>query len=312
MGPIDLIPDIHGQIDKLRAALKALGWRRAPTGWVHPEPDRTMVFLGDFIDRGSENRAVMNVVRDIIGSGKARAVMGNHELNALHFHTTHPDTGQPLRAHSQKNLRQHASFLAEFPVGAGRTREAVAWMRTLPLFLETEGFRAVHACWGESTIDRVRAIAENGVLSEEQVIRAADPEDELFGLVEQITKGPEHPLPRGVTFRDKDGTRRDHVRLQWWSANARTWRDIAISVPDPDELPDEPVPDALRAQTYPAHARPVFFGHYWLSGAPVIQSSNALCLDYSADAAGPLVTYELHPGETVLSPGRIRVHEARS
>lgn len=309
MGTVDIIPDIHGQIAKLRAALGALGWRRGPAGWVHPDPERTIVFLGDFIDRGPENRAVIHLVRDLIDSGKARAIMGNHELNALHFHTAHPETGEPLRAHSEKNLRQHASFLAEFPLGARETREALSWMCTLPLFLETEGFRAVHACWTQSSIDRLRELTANGVLSEDQLIRAADPADELFPLAEEVTKGPEHQLPDGFAFRDKDGTHRDHVRLQWWNAGARTWRDIAISVPVPDELPDAPLPGALMAQTYPAHERPVFFGHYWLSGDPVLQAPNALCLDYSAGKDGPLVTYELHPGKALLSPDRLRVHD---
>lgn len=308
MGTIDIIPDIHGQIAKLRAALGALGWRRSPAGWIHSDPERTIVFLGDFIDRGPENRAVIHLVRDLIDSGKARAIMGNHELNALHFHTVQPGTGQPLRAHSDKNLRQHGSFLAEFPVGARETREALSWMRSLPLFLETEGFRAVHACWIDSSINRLRAIAANGVLSEEQLIRAADPADEFFHLAEEITKGPEHRLPDGFAFRDKDGTQRDHVRLQWWNAGAGTWRDIAISVPVPDDLPDAPLPRTLMAQTYPANERPVFFGHYWLSGDPVLQGPNALCLDYSAGRDGPLVSYELHPGETLLSPDRVRVH----
>lgn len=308
MGTIDIIPDIHGQIDKLRAALGALGWRRGPAGWVHPDPKRSLVFLGDFIDRGPENRAVIRLVRDLIDSGKARAIMGNHELNALHFHTAHPGTGQPLRAHCDKNLRQHQSFLAEFPIGARETREALAWMRGLPLFLEAEAFRAVHACWSQHAIDRLRALTADGVLSEDQVIRSADPDDKLFHLAEEITKGPERRLPEGVSFRDKDGTERDHVRLQWWNAGARTWRDIAISVPAPDDLPDAPLPRALRARSYPAQDRPVFFGHYWLDGDPVLQGPNALCLDYSAGKDGPLVTYELHPGERVLSPDRLWVH----
>ena len=308
MGTVDIIPDIHGQIAKLRGALDALGWRRNAAGWIHPDPERTMVFLGDFIDRGPENRAVIHLVRDLIDSGKARAIMGNHELNALHFHTAHPETGQPLRAHSEKNLRQHASFLAEFPVDVGETHEALAWMRSLPLFLEAEGFRAVHACWVAPSIDGVRALTKDGVLSEEQLIRAADPADELFHLAEEMTKGPEHQLPDGFAFRDKDGTHRDHVRLQWWNAGARTWRDIAISVPVPDDLPDGPIPGTLMAQTYPAHERPVFFGHYWLSGDPVLQAPNALCLDYSAGKDGPLVTYELHPGETLLSLDRVWLH----
>jgi len=41
---------------------------------------------------------------------------------------------------------------------------------------------------------------------------------------------------------------------------------------------------------------------------PVLQGPNALCLDYSAGKDGPLVTYEFHSGETVLSLGQVRVH----
>ncbi|OYW52053.1 MAG: metallophosphoesterase [Hyphomicrobium sp. 32-62-53] len=308
MGTIDIIPDIHGQIAKLRGGLDALGWKRSPAGWIHPDPNRSIVFLGDFIDRGLDNRAVIHTVRDLIDSGKARAIMGNHELNALHFHTLHPETGRPLRAHSDKNLRQHQSFLVEFPLGTRDTQEALAWMRRLPLFLETEDFRAVHACWIDRSINRLRALTADGVLSDEQLIRAADPADELFRLVEEITKGPESRLPAGHFFNDKDGTHRDHVRLQWWNASAQTWRDIAISVPDANDLPDAPLPETLLSQTYPAHERPVFFGHYWLTGEPVLQGANALCLDYSAGKDGPLVTYELHPGERFLSTERIWAH----
>lgn len=308
METFDIVPDIHGQIAKLQAALAKLGWRRSPAGWTHPDPKRTIVFLGDFIDRGPENRAVIHLVRDLIDSGKAQAVMGNHELNALHFHTVHPDTGRPLRAHSDKNLRQHGSFLAEFPFGARETRAVLSWMGSLPLFLETDDFRAVHACWIDQSIDRMRALTSDGVLSLAHLIRAADPTDELFQLVEEITKGPEHRLPGGLYFRDKDGNSRDHIRIQWWNTNARTWRDIAISVPNIDDLPDQSIPSDLVAQIYPIYERPVFFGHYWLHGDPVLQGPNALCLDYSAGMDGPLVTYELQSGERLLSADRLCVH----
>jgi hypothetical protein len=202
-----------------------------------------------------------------------------------------------------------SSFLAEFPFGAPETYEALAWMRSLPLFLETDVFRAVHACWIDRSINRLRAITTDGVLSEEQLIRAADPADELFRLAEEITKAPEHRLPDGYFINDKDGTHREHVRLQWWNPGAQTWRDMAISVPEVNGLPEANLPEKLLAQTYPARERPVFFGHYWLSGEPVLQGPNALCLDYSAGKDGPLVTYELHPGARLLSAHRIRVHD---
>ena len=99
--------------------------------------------------------------------------MGNHELNALHFHMMHPDDGQPLRAHSPKNIQQHQTFLDQFPVGDAQTRDVLDWMRGLPLYLEQDGFRAVHACWSEPLIDRLRALTGNGVLSEYQLIRSS-------------------------------------------------------------------------------------------------------------------------------------------
>ncbi|PHP66832.1 metallophosphoesterase [Zhengella mangrovi] len=310
MGPIDIIPDIHGQHAKLMTALDALGWRRTPAGWIHPDPDRSIVFLGDFIDRGPNNEAVIRTVRDLIDAGKARAVMGNHELNAIHYHTVNPVDGEPLRLHSQKNEKQHGSFLAEFPFDSAKAKEAIGWMRGLPLFLEDDGFRAVHASWMTPTIDRLRDLTTTGVLSEEQFIEAATTDNELFHLVEATTKGPEGRLPDGHSFEDKDGQLRHHVRLQWWKADAATWRDIAMSVPDPAVLPDEPLTGTLLEQTYAAGDRPVFFGHYWLTGDPVLQAHNALCLDYSAGKDGPLVTYEWLPGDGALTTDRIRVHAA--
>ena len=144
----DIIPDIHGQAEKLRAALRNLGWRRSGTSWSHPEPSRKIVFLGDFIDRGTENGAVIRMARKLMDAGRARAVMDNHEINALHFHTADPErNGMPLRPHDAKNQSQHASFLKEFPLGAARPHEVLTWMRGLPLFIEAPGFRAVHAAW---------------------------------------------------------------------------------------------------------------------------------------------------------------------
>jgi len=118
MSVTDIIPDIHGQAEKLRLALQNLGWRRNGTTWLHPEPDRQIVFLGDFIDRGPES---------------AQAIMGNHELNALLFHTADPETGAPLRLHDVGNCDQHKNFLNEFPLGASHTKNVLDWMKGLPL-----------------------------------------------------------------------------------------------------------------------------------------------------------------------------------
>jgi hypothetical protein len=308
MSITDIIPDIHGQAEKLRVALKNLGWRRNGTKWLHSEPDRQIVFLGDFIDRGPENAAVIRIVRELMDAGRAQAIMGNHELNALHYHTADPDTGAPLRVHDQDNLDQHESFLKEFPLGAPHTEDVLNWMKGLPLFIETDGFRAVHAAWIQHAIDDLRRQTGAGVLSEEQLIRAGRKGDKWYDLVEAVAKGPEARLPHPHSFEDKGGKVRHHVRVKWWNGDARTWRQVAMSVPDINQLPAAPLPDDLLTAIYPDDDLPVFFGHYWMSGEPELQSATALCLDYSAGKDGPLVTYEMTAGAKKLDASHIHVH----
>lgn len=310
MTDTDIIPDIHGQAEKLRVALKNLGWQRKRLTWSHPEPDRQIVFLGDFIDRGPENGAVIRIVRELMDAGRAQAVMGNHELNALHFHMHDPENGLPLRDHNKKNFEQHASFLNEFPIGAPETKAVLDWMKSLPLFIETGEFRAVHAAWTQTAIDELRMHSRIGVLSEDQLIRAGREGEEIYHIAEILAKGPEQRLPEPYSFTDKNGHVRHHVRLKWWNGDARTWREIAISVPDLQQLPDEPLPPSLAKSIYPADERPVFFGHYWMSGEPELQSDNALCLDFSAGTDGPLITYAFGAGSRQLSLANLTVHAA--
>lgn len=290
---IDVIPDIHGQVHKLTARLVSLGYSERGGAWRHADPQHTCVFLGDFIDRGPANGAVIDIVRRMVDAGTALAIMGNHELNAIHFHTQDPESGMPLRPHSHKNIAQHTAFLREFPLGSADASEAIQWMCSLPFFIEAHGARFVHACWEEAVIEELSAMSDRGVLQPEQLIMAGRKGERLYDLAETTTKGPEAKLPQGYSFCDKGGHVRKHVRLKWWEGSARTWRDIAISVPDPLELPDEKLPDGIVKAAYPSKAPPVFFGHYWLDGAATLQAPNALCLDYSAGKDGPLVAYRM-------------------
>jgi hypothetical protein len=305
----DIIPDIHGQAEKLRLALQNLGWRRNGTTWLHPEPDRQIVFLGDFIDRGPENGAVVRIVRELMDSGRAQAIMGNHELNAIHFHATDPDTGKPLRKHSEENFKQHDSFLKEFPLGAPHTKDVLDWMRGLPLFLEADGFRAVHAAWIQSAIDDLRRQTGAGILSQDQLILAGRKGEPLYDLAEAVAKGPEALLPHPHSFEDKGGRVRQHVRVKWWNGDAQNWRQVAMSVRDINQIPDQPLSEDLVTSIYPVDGKPVFFGHYWMSGEPELQSANALCLDYSAGTDGPLVTYTHVAGSRELSLANVVIHK---
>lgn len=70
-------------------------------------------------------------------AGRAFAVMGNHEFNALCYHTPVGNGGY-LRPHSKKNQIQHGETLKAF---VGRENEwamYLEWFRTLPLYLDLD------------------------------------------------------------------------------------------------------------------------------------------------------------------------------
>ncbi|WP_405987461.1 polynucleotide kinase-phosphatase [Streptomyces sp. NBC_00872] len=73
-GPFDIIGDVHGCRSELETLLGRLGYRDG----THPE-GRTAVFVGDLVDRGPDSPGVLRLVMDMVASGDALCVPGNHE-----------------------------------------------------------------------------------------------------------------------------------------------------------------------------------------------------------------------------------------
>jgi hypothetical protein len=311
----DIIGDVHGQADKLEALLRTLGYRDRAGAWRHQE--RQAIFVGDFLDRGPAQVRSIDIVRRMVDAGTALAVMGNHELNAIAWHI--PDSRHPgdfLRSHfstkwGDKNRTQHAAFLAEVEDKPALHAEIIDWCLTLPLWLELPDLLVVHACWHAPFMAWLSPqLHEKRYLTRELMVAATD-EDEaeedteapsIFKAVECLTKGIEIPLPDGHQFRDKDGHLRRRVRVRWWDERATTYRSAAMLPPtECATLPDLPIPRHARI---PQTNKPVFFGHYWLTGHPVLQTARHVCVDYSAGAGGPLVAYRFD-GQPDLSAHRL-------
>lgn len=85
MSGYDLIGDIHGHANDLIGLLKQLGY--SMVGGCYRHPDRQVIFLGDFVDRGCNQQKVLQIVMPMVKKKAALALMGNHEFNALAFHT---------------------------------------------------------------------------------------------------------------------------------------------------------------------------------------------------------------------------------
>lgn len=292
----DLIGDIHGHADALQGLLKKLGYARQKGVYKHP--DRQAIFLGDFIDRGPKIYETLEIVRPMIESGAALAVMGNHELNALAFHTPNPnEPGQYLRRHNEPNSNQHAETMRQVP--ASELASYLAWFRTLPLWLDLDGLRVVHACWDARMIEFVGGRPVTDDFLESACLEGGD----LFGPVETLLKGKEAKLPTGVEIVDKDGHRRSATRVRWFDApEGQTFRTYSIEQIDCDlPLPQQVIDAAL---PYPEDDKPVFIGHYWMKRAsPDLLRQNVACVDWSVAKGGFLCAYRWD-GERELDVGK--------
>lgn len=84
-GPFDIIGDIHGCYDELVMLLEKLGYIRDEQGIMTHPNGRKAAFVGDLCDRGPKNTDVLRLVMDMVKSGNAIAVPGNHDVKMLKY-----------------------------------------------------------------------------------------------------------------------------------------------------------------------------------------------------------------------------------
>jgi hypothetical protein len=295
----DLIGDIHGHADALRRLLIKLGYSEVGGAFRHD--GRKVIFVGDFVDRGPDQREVLRVARRMCEAGTASAVLGNHEFNAIAWAMPNDDGGF-LRKHSEKNASQHAAFLIQFVEGSPDYQDAIDWFRRLPVWLDLPGLRVVHACWHEPsrTVLAPYLDSENRFTAE-GLWEALQRGSQAYVAAEILLKGPEQRLPPGMSFVDKSGHERHEVRLRWWDPDATTFKRAAVGIDDRlEDLPDEEITTEFQY----LDKKPVFFGHYWMLGEPMITHSRATCLDFSVARNGFLTAYRW-TGEPELSPDHL-------
>lgn len=297
-----LIGDIHGHADRLRALLTRLGYRESDGAYRHPQCQA--LFVGDFIDRGPKQRETIEIARAMVAAGSAQAVLGNHEFNAIAWHTEDPDApGSFLRPRTDRNRRQHQDFLAEVEHLPDLHAEILDWFRTLPLYLDLPGLRVIHACWHPEQLRAVEPyLSAENCLTYAGLVEAGRRGTPAYRAVETLIKGIEVALPDGHSYQDKTGIRRTDVRVRWWDADAVDLRRAALlDAPQRDQLPTAPLPSASRLGY--ADNKPLFIGHYWLEGEPAPLTPKVACLDYSGREDGVLCAYRWQGEATLRADG---------
>lgn len=151
-GPIDVVGDVHGEIDALEDLLRVLGHEGRGT---HRQA-RRLVFIGDLCDRGPDSPAVIRRVREMVAEGTAQCLLGNHELNVLR--------GVRKEANgwffADDHDRRRGLYLDARPLGSddAARREVLRFFASLPVVLERADLRLVHACWDDDRIDELREL----------------------------------------------------------------------------------------------------------------------------------------------------------
>lgn len=301
----DVIGDIHGHGDLLERLLAAMGYVNTSGFWSHP--NRRVIFVGDLIDRGAQQLKTLNIAKGMVDTGSALIVSGNHEFNAVAYATLKDDSVPEAgycREHSEKNYDQHEAFLAEVEFGSDDHMAWIEWFKSLPLWLELDDIRIVHACWDSKAMDSISGlVAEANTLTSELVRRATQKGTAEWSAIEHLLKGPEIELD--IPYLDKGNHLRRSARMNWWDNAATTLRDLAYIPNGTTTETGEPYPELSGrvlvdrpVAPYVAEV-PLFFGHYWFpkDDAPAKASEWAACLDYSAGKGGPLVAYRWSVGE---------------
>ncbi len=248
-GPIDMVGDVHGELDALQDLLGHLGYTNCG---IHPA-GRRLVFLGDLTDRGPDSPRVVDFVAELVRSEMAQCVLGNHDLNILVGREKYDNDwffGRPF-IYEGRTIPQ---VLADHNI---RTR-VVDFFRTLPLVLESPALRVVHACWKSEMVEVARQAADVVELHDRYVNLIGEDNrrtgrDEIDGKlalqncnpVKVLTSGPERRL--AVPF-EASGEDRYLDRVPWW--NEYTDSELCV------------------------------FGHYGLPPSAAITSCRAVCIDF--------------------------------
>ncbi len=329
----DIIGDIHGHATELEALLAKLGYEEKSGAYRHPD-GRQVVFLGDYIDRGPRILRTLEIVRGMVDTGNAYAIMGNHEMNALHYATRDPLSKKAdpyLRTHTEAHHKQCAATFAQLDGPA--MAYWLEWMMKLPLWLKLKDksgteLRFIHAAWNENDIHRfwegrtssgaplLTGSPDAACFTPEGLMDAGRRRDPVTGktplsfkLKSALITGPEAALPKGQYYYDKEGTERRAFRIRWWlksdhktslvdmmMAGQRSRMTLADAGAD--------VPFTVDFRPYPILGF-TFFGHYWLDPEELGPLTDRIaCLDFSVAKGGLLAAYRYEPGDTVLSKER--------
>lgn len=256
---VDIVGDVHGEMDALRDLVRVLGYDAEAR---HPE-GRSLVFVGDLCDRGPDSPAVVDWVRRRRDDGRAQCVLGNHELNLMRGQRK--DGNDWFYGDVSEEGERYLPF-AMLP--KGEQRAVLAFFNSLPLALESNALRVVHAAWHSASADRLRTITAQPMQAFNEIDQAfkADIENRTLASMAQEEKLP------WQTHIHNEQTPPPSLRMTGlWNAKLQMGNPIRVMTSGIERETSSPffaggawrfVERAAWWNDY-QESTPVIFGHYW-------------------------------------------------
>lgn len=294
-GPLDIVGDVHGELDALVRLIARLGGD-ADKGLVQ----RPLVFVGDLIDRGPDSPGVVALVQRLVEAGVAYSVAGNHELNLLRDQRKEGN-GWFLGHYDHYHGRPFESA----PVPPEDAAPLRAFLASLPLVLERDDLRVVHACYDRFLVEHLPPQGDLALLAEASdetvdahlrergLLQAAAEERSRYGDFADPEDMPERPLPASLAVTLAEQAHSPYRVLT-------SGREEAIPEDRPLFYVGGKWRVVRRARWWSAYTQPpaVVVGHYWRRrgergmGRPNLWDAvppfgwagpqrNVFCVDYS-------------------------------
>ena len=112
METIWAIGDLHGDLHCARSWLRRTGVVNLTT-WQWADENARLIFMGDYIDKGADSRAVLELVKKLttVFPSHVTALLGNHELNLLIDRTRSPGDRYLDYAYAAAHPAQYTHWL---------------------------------------------------------------------------------------------------------------------------------------------------------------------------------------------------------
>jgi len=304
----DIIGDVHGHAQLLKKLLTKLGYKKSDEGYVHTS--RKAVFVGDFINRGPSIRKTIRIVREMVENGNALAILGNHEINAI-IASLRDKKGMPLIKPPLKHFVSVLKTTKEFADDKEEWAGHLKWLRSLPLYLELEGIRVIHACWTDYAVAYLKDNLTSPRIKKSIFQKIyKDPGSKIAQNIWLVTKGPQFKLPGDLKIINNKGVSPRSYRIRWWEDNhGKTFEELSFE--SKFKLPQYTVPEQVLPVVYPydSNGPILFFGHYCRSRGPHIISENICCVDSCVNGSKVLTAYSWEGEKALKAKNLIQISD---